>query len=89
MIVKCSHIQDNGGRRYKIKMAYPGRGSSDIDEIWRRDAVRPSRPPRLKFEIFKMAAAAMWKNRKMSYLGRRSINIDKIWHHDAAQSRQF
>jgi len=46
--VKCSHIQDGGGRHPKNKN----------DSLDRHD--------RLKFEIFKMAAAAMLKIEKMS-----------------------
>jgi len=77
-------IQDGG----KIeKLLYLSRGSSDFDEIWHADAVRPSRPFRpLKIWNFKnprWRQPPSWKIDKSPYIGRGSIDIDEIWHDDA------
>jgi len=67
-----------------FKLTYLGRGSSDFDENWHGDTVRPSWPLRTlkisNFENPRWRQPPSWQIEKSPYLGR---NCDEILHSDA------
>ena len=72
------------------KTTYLGRGSSNFDEIWHGDPVRPSWPfwplKNSNFENQRWRRSPSWNIEKSRYLGHGWSDFDKIWNSDAVPS---